>query len=188
MYTLIYYQKTKLISLLLIFILTLFVSNAQALSTDKDKPIEIEADSAELDDKKGVTIYYGNVIVTQGSIRMTGNKMTVYFTDEDLDTVIMTGKPATYRQLPDNSDIYDEAEALTMEYYELKSLIILKEKALVKQKGLQFSGKRIEYDTVNSRIKAEGGVSHKQNGDGSETTGEKRERVKIIIKPKKKQN
>ena len=29
---------------------------AGALSTDKDQPIEIEADSAELDDKKGVTL------------------------------------------------------------------------------------------------------------------------------------
>jgi len=183
-----FYRKDMLINLLLIFILSLLSANVQALSTDKDKPIEIEADSAELDNKKGVTIYYGNVIVTQGSIRMTGNKMTVYFTDGNLDTVIMTGKPATYKQLPDDSKIYDEAEALTMEYHELKSLIILKENAIVKQEGLQFSGKRIEYDTVSSRVKAEGGIKQRQNGDGTEATGGKRERVKITIKPKKKQN
>ena len=183
-----YCPKNKLISLLLIFTLSIFVANALALSTDKDKPIEIEANSAELDDKKGITIYYGNVIVTQGSIRMTGNKMTVYYTDDELDTVIMTGSPATYRQLPDDSDIYDEAEALTMEYHELKSLIILKEKALVQQEGLRFSGKRIEYDTVRSRVKAEGGIKQQQDGDGTEATGGTRERVKITIKPKKKKN
>ncbi len=181
-----YYQKTRLISLLLIITIALFIPNAYALSTDKDKPIEIEADSAELDDKKGVTIYYGNVIVIQGSIKMTGDKMTVYYTaDDELDTVIMVGKPATYRQLPDDSKIYDEAEALTMEYHELKSLIILKENAIVKQEGLRFSGKRIEYDTLTSRVKAEGGI-RQQSEDGSTASGEKRERVRITIKPKKK--
>ena len=169
-----YYQKNKLISFLLIIILSLFGANAKALSSDKEKPIEIEADSAELDDKKGVTTYYGNVIVIQGSIHMTGDKMTVYYTDGELETVIMTGKPATYKQLPDNSEIYDEAEALTMEYHELKSLIILKEKAVVNQDGLRFSGKRIEYDTANSRVKAEGGIKQVQGGEGTDTGGGKR--------------
>ena len=50
---------------------------------------------------------------------MTGDIMTVYFKDDELDTLIMEGNPARYRQLPDDSKIYDEAEALRMEYYEL---------------------------------------------------------------------
>ena len=155
----------------------LLTTSAWALSTDKDQPIEIEADSADLDDEKGVTIYRGNVILIQGSVRMTGDTMTVYFTNDELDTLIMEGKPATYRQLPDGSKVYDEAEALRMEYYELKSLIILIDKASFKQEGLSFSGNRIEYDTENSRIKAKGSVKQ-QNGTG--------QRVKIILKPKKK--
>ena len=97
-----------------------------ALSTDKDQEIEIEADSAELDDKQGVTVYEGKVVVTQGSIRMTGDKMTVHYTkNNDLDTVVLNGKPATYRQLPDKSEVYDEAEALQMEFYKAKNLIVL---------------------------------------------------------------
>jgi lipopolysaccharide export system protein LptA len=156
----------------------LFLSGgAWALSTDKDQPIEIEADTADLDDEKGITIYRGNVVTTQGSVRMTGDIMTVYFTDDELDTLIMEGKPATYRQLPDDSEVYDEAEALRMEYYELKSLVILIDKASFKQEGLSFSGNRIEYDTENSKVKAKGSAKQ-QNGAG--------ERVKIILKPKKK--
>ncbi|MEE9551971.1 MAG: lipopolysaccharide transport periplasmic protein LptA [Gammaproteobacteria bacterium] len=157
------------------------------MSTDKDKDIDIEANSAELDNNKGVTVYRGNVVVTQGSIRMTGDIMTVYFTEyEDLDTVIMEGKPATYKQLPDNSKIYDEAEALRMEYYELKSLIILIDNALVKQEGLRFGGNRIEYDTEHSRVKARGSI--KQTVDGDTDTQSQDERVKITIKSKKKKN
>ncbi len=162
-----------------LFFSLFLTGSAWALSTDKDQPIEIEADTAVLDDEKGISIYRGNVVTTQGSVRMTGDIMTVYFTDDELDTLIMEGNPATYRQLPDDSEVYDEAEALRMEYYELKSLVILINKASFKQEGLSFSGNRIEYDTENSKVKARGSVKQK-NGSG--------ERVKIIIKPKKKKD
>ena len=156
----------------------------RALSTDKDQDIEILADSAELDDKKGVTIYHGNVVVTQGSIKMTGDEMTVHFNEnDDLELVILVGRPATYRQLPDDSEVYDEAEALRMEYHELKSLIVLIEKAQVTQEGLRFSGKRIEYDTLNSRVKAKSQVKPDEVTGSDE---ESEDRVRIIIKPKKK--
>lgn len=155
-----------------------------ALSTDKDQPIEVEADTAELDDVKNVSIYRGNVVVTQGSIRMTGDVMTVYQTDsDDLDHLIMDGKPATYRQLPDDSTIHDTAEALRMEYFEIKNKIILTNRAVVTQEGLRFSGDRIEYDTELSKVKA----WSKPGGATEETAAPDaapRERVKIIIKKK----
>jgi lipopolysaccharide export system protein LptA len=163
----------------------LISGKAGALSTDKNQPIEIEADSAELDDKKGVTLYEGNVVVTQGSIRMTGDLMTVHYTqNNELDTVVLTGKPATYRQLPDKSDVYDESEALRMEFYKSKNLIVLINQAKVKQKDVRFSGDRIEYDTENSRIRARGSVTT----GGAPATEEgavepEKGRVKIIIKP-----
>jgi lipopolysaccharide export system protein LptA len=161
---------------------------AWPLSTDKDQPIEIEADSAELDDKKGVTFYEGNVVVTQGSIRMTGDLMTVHYTkNNDLDTVVLIGKPATYRQLPDKSDVYDESEALQMEFYKSKNLIVLINEARVKQKDVRFSGDRIEYDTEHSKIRARGSVTTSSKPAAEENATEpEKGRVKIIIKPPKK--
>lgn len=152
-----------------------------ALSTDKDKPIEVEADTAELDDVNNVSVYTGHVILTQGSIRMTGDKMTVYNTEKnELDTLIMEGNPATYRQLPDNSNVYDEAQALTIKYFDLKNLIILQGKAEVKQEGFFMKGDRIDYDTQLSQVKAQSAV---KTGEGPEA--EKQERVKVILKKKK---
>ena len=186
MYKLLYTLK-KTSNYLLLTTALLFNSYAWGLSTDKNQPIEIEADAAELDDQKGVTIYTGNVVVIQGSIRMTGDKMTVYYTKEnDLDTVIMVGQPATYRQLPDNSEIYDEAEALRMEFYNLKNLIVLINNALVKQEDKRFSGNRIEYDTLNSKVWARG-ASGKTAADEGVTPATDSGRVKIIIQPKKKE-
>lgn len=169
-------------------ILAFTMSAALALSTDKQKDIEIEADSAEMDDIKGITIYRGDVVVTQGSIRMTGHTMTVHFDDNgDMELVIMQGKPATYRQLPDNSETYDEAEARQMEYYALKDYIILIDNALVtKPNGSRMSGSRIEYDTVLSKVLAKGTRSTVKTKDG-ETEKKKDGRVKITIKKKKQQ-
>ncbi|MBL1142267.1 MAG: lipopolysaccharide transport periplasmic protein LptA [Proteobacteria bacterium] len=171
------------------FILVMMMNTASALSTDKQKDIEIQADSAEMDDLNGVTIYRGDVIVVQGSIRMTGHTMTVHFADNgDMELVIMQGTPATYRQLPDDSKTYDEAEALQMEYYALKDYIILKEKALVtKPNGSRMSGKRIEYDTVLSKVIAKGSTKTTSTSNNGKADKKKDGRVKIIIKKKKEQ-
>jgi len=157
---------------------------ASALSTDSDQPIEVEADSAELDDIKNVSIYRGNVIVVQGSIRMTGDVMTVYHDENDeLKDLILVGKPATYRQMPDKGTVYDTAEALRMEYHEQKTLVVLIEKAVVTQEGLRFSGDRIEYDTALSQVKA----WSKPRAETEQPSAEPADtgRVKIIIKKKK---
>ena len=37
-----------------------------ALPSDRDQPIRVQADSAELDDKQGVAVYRGAVVITQG--------------------------------------------------------------------------------------------------------------------------
>jgi len=182
------YCLNKLIKLTALVIAFSISVHAWALSTDKDQPIEIQADNAELDNKKGVTVYRGNVIVTQGSIHMTGDTMIVHFTEgQDLETVVMEGRPATYRQLPDKSEIYDEAEALRMEYYELKNLIVLIDNAVVKQEQFRFSGNRIEYDTELSQIRARGKSPQETPDTDDGSAVQKDDRVKIIIKPKKKE-
>lgn len=169
----------KLASLLVLACLS---QAAAGLSSDEDQPIEVEADTAELDDLKNKSIYTGNVIVTQGSIRMTGDKMTVYHTEDDeLDTLIMEGKPATYRQLPDDSDVYDEAEALTIEYYELQNLVILIEEAEVRQESMTMTGDRIDYDTELSQVKAQSKAKATTKTDESGESG----RVKVILKKQK---
>ncbi len=178
-------NKNKLIRIFFGVLLLGATQVLWALESDKDQPIEIEADSGELDDIRNISIYRGNVITIQGTIYMTGDKMTVYYTDDDeMDYMIMEGRPATYKQLPDDSSVYDYAEALTMEYYELKEYVILIEEALVTQEGLRFSGDRIEYDTKLSQVKAWSNKTS-EGSDKNNAAPKKKERVKIIIKKKK---
>ena len=155
---------------------------ATALSTDSQQPIQIEADFAELDDQEGRTVYVGNVIVTQGSIRMTGDKLRVHFSpDKDLEDVYMEGRPAYFKQTPDGGKEDVEGEGLLIEYHAKKSVLHLIQKAKLTQGDRLFEGDRINYDTAKSVITARAQPRQETNTD----TPPKRGRVKVIIPPKK---
>ena len=162
---------------------------AGALTTDREKPIEIEADSAEADDAKGITIYRGDVIITQGTLRITGSQVTIHYGDgNDFEKMITLGKPARFRQLPDGQEDdeqnYQRASASRMEYYKEQDLIVLLGNAIYGQGGDQVAADRIEYDSKNSRMKARSLTAKKdpKSSDGQKT---KKGRVRIIIQPKK---
>ena len=176
--------RTGLMLLVLIAAI-LFANVCSALSTDRDQPIEIEADFAELDDEEGTTVYIGNVIVIQGSIRMTGDRLRVNFTPErDLKDAYLEGRPATFKQTPDNSPHDVEGEALLIEYHALEGMLFLIEKAKVTQGERLFQGHRINYDTEKSIITARSTRAGKADKDDQPkaTSG----RVRIIIPPKKR--
>jgi lipopolysaccharide export system protein LptA len=149
---------------------------AVALSTDQAQDIEIVANSSEIDDHKKVTVFTGQVIATQGSIRITGDRLTVNYDEKNnIRTLEMEGRPATYRQLPDAGQTYDEAQARHMEYHKARNLIILRDQALVKQASGSLSGDRIEYDTAQSRVRASSAPG------AEEARPEAGGRVKIVI-------
>jgi lipopolysaccharide export system protein LptA len=159
---------------------------AHALSTDKDQPIEIEADTAQLDKGKQVTIYTGNVVVVQGSIRMTGDKLTVYYdNNQQLKDAYLNGQPAYFKQRPDGKNEDFEGWALKMEYHAQENLLHLIDQAKLKQGDQTMTGARISYDTENSILTARGTSAVRQNTEAGKTTPPGG-RVKIIIPPKKK--
>ena len=159
-------------------------ATASALTTDSEQPIQVEADFVELDEGTGITVYKGNVIVTQGSIRMTGDQLTVNFTDDqELKDAYLEGRPAYFKQRPDNKDYDTEGEARQIEYHARESLLYLIEAAKLTQGPKLFSGHRITYDTERSILTARKARSTEIPGGGpTPPTG----RVKLIIPPKKK--
>jgi lipopolysaccharide export system protein LptA len=153
-----------------LLVLMMLPACAWALSTDKDQPMRIEADRVELDDATGISTYRGNVKVTQGTLVITGDMMTIYSKNNEIRKVIMDGNPATYRQRPDGKEQDVRASSRRMEYYTDPEHIILLKQAEVNQQGDQLRSERIEYDVVNDQVKA--GTDHPN------------ERVHITIQPK----
>lgn len=147
--------------------------SAWALQSDRDQPVHIEADNVELDDQRGISTYRGNVIITQGTLRITGDKVTIYTNDAGaLQRAVSVGQPATYKQRPDNKPEDVQARALTMEYFADRDTVVLTEEAHLWQGPNTFTSKKITYDVANDRVDA-----------GKESGGD---RVRITIQPERK--
>jgi lipopolysaccharide export system protein LptA len=150
--------KLSLRKLLLSSLLLIASSFALALPNDANQPISIVADSAIKDDKLGLTIYEGNVSITQGSLNILADKVTVFIVAEQVSKMVAIGKPASFKQQP-NVDAKDViAKADTIDYFILDKKIILTENALLNQGGSTLTGKVINYDIDAAKAQARGGV------------------------------
>ena len=157
-------------------------SNAQALSTDRDEPIVIEAQAAELDNRSKITIYRGDVVITQGTLRITGDTVWIHYNDANAITkAISVGTPAKFRQLPDGKKDYMTAAAERMEYHADRDLILLLGNARYGEGKDKITAPRIVYDSRQGRVKAGANPDGGQTGDS-----DKADRVRITITPKKK--
>lgn len=169
----------------LIFFLLLFIPlTSQALSSDRDQPINLEADHANIDDLKGISIYTGNVILTQGSMVIKSSKLTLYNNkNNELEKAVAVGtdkKLATFKQRPEGKDQDLKARSKTMIYFLNKEKIHLLKKAYVWQAGDTFSGDKIIYDTKHETVIASSIKS--KNGQSVSSGG----RVRVTIQPKSK--
>jgi len=139
------------------FGLALHLSPAWALKDDEKQPMRIEADQVELDEAKSTSVYVGNVQVSQGSMRLTADHVTVYHReDRRVKYIIALGQPATYRQLLEGEQGEVQAFAKRMDYNAEKDELILTEDALLIQGTDRLSSERIVYDRARERMRAGG--------------------------------
>lgn len=97
----------------------LAAGGAWALKTDKNQPININADHAEFktDPKNsgnGTGIYTGHVVIIQGSIEIDGDKAVFHLVNNDLDHAEVYGDPVTFVQQPDVGEpMHGKSQELT---------------------------------------------------------------------------
>ena len=128
---------------------------ALALPSDREQPIRVQADSAELDDKQGIAVYRGDVVVTQGSTKLTGNTVTLkQDKNGDIEVVTSVGKPAYYEQKPAPDKDVTKAYGLTIQYFVTQNRVVLIDQAKVIQEGNTFEGEKIVYDTQRQIVNA----------------------------------
>jgi lipopolysaccharide export system protein LptA len=158
----------------------LSTNSAWGLATDRYQPIEIEADYAQLDDATNTTIYKGKVVVIQGTIRLNGDQMVVKYTPEhEIKEALLTGKPARFKQRPDNSDVDSEGEAIQIQYFAKDNMVYLIDEAKVTHFRRIYTGYRMEYDTKRNFISMRKAAEGEKTPSGKKPIQE--ERVKIII-------
>jgi lipopolysaccharide export system protein LptA len=71
-----------------------------------------------LDDKSGITQYKGNAILTQGTLKITGDVITFYYDqNKQITKAIAQGNFSTYQQVQKPGEEPVRARALQMEYH-----------------------------------------------------------------------
>jgi lipopolysaccharide export system protein LptA len=126
---------------------------AAAKTSDAKQPIHIEADQVEIRDREGLSIYRGNVHIVQGSLRINGNEIRIFTNDQGMQTVNISGKPASFFQLTDlNEEISAQGEE--MEYRASTGLIIIDRDAVLVQRDNRFTSEHIVYNTQTNVVKA----------------------------------
>lgn len=144
---------------------------AAARSGDTQQPVHVTADRAELRERAGTSRYQGNVIITQGSMRITADDVEVYSPNKTLQTVVSRGRRATFDQtMDDGREVH--AEALQMTYDARTRTLLLEGEAFLIQAGNRLDSARIEYDLKTEQVLA-----------GTQAPNE---RVEIIYQPEER--
>ncbi len=159
--------------------LTWLPGTSTALPGDEDQPIRIQSDTAELDEKQGVSIYRGRVTITQGSVKIRADKVTVESDNEGVKKIIAVGQPAHYEHKPKPDEPMVKARGEIIQYMATEDKVVILKNARLEQDHNVFQGDRINYDISKQLVKA--------HSKGTTKTGNTGKRVEIVIQPKKKE-
>ncbi|MDH3607785.1 MAG: lipopolysaccharide transport periplasmic protein LptA [Gammaproteobacteria bacterium] len=130
-----------------------FSSNSIALTDDSTKPINIQADSAEINDDTGISTYRGNVKITQGSTILTGDIVILETANKKVKKIISEGKLSTFKQTTDDGRKIN-AEAEKMVYSITGNKIVLTKNAKLIEAGNTFSSDKITFYTDKEIVTA----------------------------------
>ena len=175
-----------------IVLLALFVVAAMPASAekaDRNKPLHYEANSGECDDLKQICVLVGDVVLTKGTMRATGEKVQIRKDPEGYQygvIVAAPGKLATFRQRRDSSktgiEEFVEGYAERIEYDERADTVKLVTRARVRLLENEvprdeLRGDAITYDQRNAKYFVSGG---KPSADPNNPDG----RVRGTIAPR----
>jgi lipopolysaccharide export system protein LptA len=152
--------------------LSLFAPLANALPEDSQQPIRVTADNA-VQENNTVT-YRGNVVVVQGTIKITADQVLIYHDKGKLQRAVATGKPVHFQEQPDAKGGLMTGHAGTVIYYNTDQRIELIDDALVDRDQSTLKGQRIEYLMTSKTLRADGANTSSQPG-----------RVEMVLQPNK---
>lgn len=155
-------------------LLILFSALSNALPDDAAQDLLLESESLEYDQIAGTITYSGNVIMQQGSMRITADKVIIQGNSTQANQVNAHGSPALFQQTPSIGAEPVKAQANELVYQVEDKSLLLQGNAYLNQEGSSLSGNRIEYDVTKAIVKASSDTSK----------GKTEQRVRMVIPPK----
>ena len=132
-----------------------------ALESDRQKPLEVNANSTDGTLGDGITTLRGNVDIRQGTLHITANEAEINKVDGRVKSVTFRGQPAFLEQeIEEQGQV--QATASVIDYQVASGLVTLTGDADVKHPQYQISGDLLIYDLNIQHFQGSGG----ENGNG----------------------
>lgn len=159
-------------------------SPVHAETGDRDKPINYQADSGDVNYQTKVGTLLGNVILTQGTMTIHADKIIFKQNPDNSVSATAYGNPVSFRQKRDGVDEYYEGFAQRAEYDGPKQFLELFDRALLRKGSDELRSNYISYNAATEFFKAEGRAdSHPAAADGEPALGA---RVRGVFQPESK--
>lgn len=148
-------RQNRALNLLIACPLLVFSSATFAVTGDTDKPIHINSDQQSLDMQGNTVTFTGNVIITQGTIKATADKVVIIRPNgqQGKEVVEGYGNPVTFYQMQDNGKPV-EGHAQKLRYELEKDFVILTGNAFLKQIDSSIEGDKITYLVKQQQMEA----------------------------------
>ncbi|MEC7546519.1 MAG: lipopolysaccharide transport periplasmic protein LptA [Thalassolituus sp.] len=160
-------------------------ASVHALPDDWQQEMTILSDSAEIDRRAGTVVYLGNVVLTQGTLKIEAERLMILRNGDTLEKAVAEGDRARYQQQIEVGKPLTTALGNRIDYYTSDRRIVITGDAELEQEGNLFSGERITYDMDSETVRADGSTeTQTKPGDASTEDGESG-RIKVIIQPPK---
>jgi lipopolysaccharide export system protein LptA len=180
-------MKNLFPSSLVIAVLLCLAGPAQAEKADRNKPMNIEADSLRYDDLKQISVFTGRVVLTKGSIQIRGDRLEVHQDPDGYQFGVATGsadKLAFYRQKREALDEFIEGEGETITYDGRADTVTFARRAQLRRlRGTavadEITGGNIVYENLTDLFTVDGVAKNAPAG----TLGNGRVRVMLTPKP-----
>jgi lipopolysaccharide export system protein LptA len=165
-------------SLILSGLILTMAGPVQAERADRTKPINLESDSMRVDDAQRTSVFEGKVVMTQGTLTIRADKITVRQDKDGHQYGSASGNLATFRQKRDGADEYIEGEAERIEYDGKADKVEFFNRARLKREPAdEVRGNYISYDSRTEYFSVTGGA-------GPAASGRPEDRVHAVIQPR----
>ena len=182
-------MKIKFNSLLFALAAVFTAQMAVAEKADRDKPMNVEADSLKHNEQQQITTFTGKVVMTKGTLVLKAGKMEVKQDSQGNQLAQLWADPGErifFRQKREGVDEYTEGEAETVVYNSQADTITLTQRAELRLLRGTLVADRIQGQQIlvnnNTEVFS---VDGKTSTAGSNSGGQ---RVKATITPRPKTN
>jgi lipopolysaccharide export system protein LptA len=138
--------------------LALACGHAVGLQSDRQQPLEVNADATDGTLGDGVTVLSGRVEIRQGSLHITAERAEVDKLAGRVHTVVLRGSPATLEQEIEQQGLV-QAQAQVITYQVSSGMVTLEGAADVQHPQYQVSGDQLTYDMNAQHFQGSGDSS-----------------------------